>query len=158
LHAAFRCEALKVYLSSAATARFTIPVPLGDGDCQTLASLIARQTTYLLRRFLFALLLLPLPLLALLDVALALPIDVLRTLRRLLFRFLITIRAARLLIHLALIFHGCSLDLDVKWCLKDWMEELVRILSGNRGAALEFESCGMNALNSAFLAVTWQQN
>jgi hypothetical protein len=121
----------------------------------------SRQTTYLLRRFLCAVLLIPLALLALLallDVALALPIDVLRTLRRLLFRFLITIRAARLLIHLALIFHGCSLDLDVKWCLKDWMEELVRILSGNRGAALEFESCGMNALNSAFLAVTWQQN
>jgi hypothetical protein len=45
-------------------------------------------------------------LLALLDVPLARTIDILRTLCWLLFRLLITIRAARLLIHLVFIFHN----------------------------------------------------
>jgi hypothetical protein len=76
-----------------------------------------------------------LALLTLLDIALTLAIDVLRSLSWFLFRLLITIRAARLLIHFVFIFHRCVAPLeffDVKWCLKGWMEKLVRILSGNQ--------------------------
>jgi len=87
-------------------------------------------------------LLIALALLTLLNIALALltlTINVLRTLCGLLFRFLITIRAARLLIHLVFIFHNYLAPSNLrKWCLKDWMEELARILSENEAAAFEF--------------------
>ena len=62
---------------------------------------------YALSRLLFpiiALALLHVPLLAL-----SWAIDVLRALCGLLFRLLITVRTARLLIHLVLIFHSCLL-------------------------------------------------
>jgi hypothetical protein len=113
-------------------ARYHHPRSPEDGDCQTLASLIAPDS-YLLCRFLFAVLLIALALLTLLNIALALlalTINVLRTLCGLLFRFLITIRAARLLIHLVFIFHNYLAPSNLrKWCLKDWMEEPARILS-----------------------------
>ena len=58
---------------------------------------------------LFAVLLIALALLSLLNIAtLTLTIDVLRSLCRFLFRLLIAIRAARLLIHLVFIFDSFS--------------------------------------------------
>ena len=65
---------------------------------------------YALGGLLFTIALIALILLALLHVpllALSLTIDVLRALCGLLFRLLITILAARLLIHLVLIVHSC---------------------------------------------------
>jgi len=64
---------------------------------------------YALGRLLFTITLIALALLHVPLLALSRAIDVLRTLCRLLFRLLITIRAARLLIHLVLIFHSCLL-------------------------------------------------
>ena len=62
---------------------------------------------YSLGRFLFTIQLIALALLHVPLLALSRAIDVLRTLSGLLFRLLIAIRAARLLIHFVLIFHIC---------------------------------------------------
>jgi hypothetical protein len=93
------------YLAPPHAARpdIAIPVPRGDGDCPTMALLVAPDT-FVLGRFLFAILLIALALLTLLNVALALTIHVLRSLCGLLFRLLIAILLARLLF--VFIFHS----------------------------------------------------
>jgi len=104
---------------------------------------------YALGRLLFAIIalaLLHVPLLAL-----SRAIDVLRALCGLLFRLLITIRTARLLVHFVFIFHSCflsSLECDVKWCLNYWMEERASVMSAfkqqlsNSQAAGFYAACG----------------
>src|SRR5579859_2617752 len=100
---------------------------------------------YALGRFLFAIRLIALALLHVSLLALSWAIDVLRALCGLLFRLLITIRAARLLIRFVLFFHSCfySLECDVKWCLNHWMEEADSVMSQIQAAAFEFASCGI---------------
>ena len=71
--------------------------------------LVDNARLYALGRLLFTIQLIALALLHVPLLALSRAIDVLRALCGLLFRLLITIRAARLLVHLVLIFHSCFL-------------------------------------------------
>jgi len=99
---------------------------------------------YALGRLLFAIIalaLLHVPLLAL-----SRAIDVLRALCGLLFRLLITIWTARLLVHLVLIFHSCflaPLECDVKWCLNTLDGRTGQRYVRFQAAAFEFASCGI---------------
>jgi hypothetical protein len=59
------------------------------------------------------------------------------------FRLLIAILAGQIADPILFLSSIVAPSIGRKWCLKDWMEELARILSGNKKQLSNFESCGI---------------
>jgi hypothetical protein len=137
-------------VSTSNSARGPVSSSLFPGGMMFLARwrLADNARPYALSRLLFTIKLITLALLHVPLLALSLAIDVLRALCGLLFRLLITIRAARLLIHFVLFFHSCFLtpwNVTLSGALNHWMEEWASVMSQIQAAAFEFASCGIFA-------------